>query len=145
MLYPAAMLLPMLRIERLGHAHEDTLLSGIGGLWAQGYWFIGTLIFAFSVLLPPLKLAALWLLSGPLVRRHHHRAALYHWVEFLGRWGMLDVLLVAILVAFVKLGDVVNIHAGSGLFAFAGMVLLSLLASATFNPLLMWQEAEDYA
>ena len=55
---------------------------------------------------------------------------------------MLDVMLVAILVAFVKLGDLVSIHAGPGLLAFTLLVLLSLLASFSFNPLLMWEESE---
>ncbi len=135
------MLLPLLRIDRLGHTHEDSLLSGVTALWAQGYWFIGVVIFLFSVVLPPLKLAALWLLSSTsVISRHHHRAMVYHLVELLGRWGMLDVMLVAILVAFVKLGDLVNIHAGPGLLAFVVLVLLSLLASFSFNPLLMWEE-----
>jgi paraquat-inducible protein A len=142
--YPPAMILPMLRIDRLGHAHEDSLVSGVIALWSQGYWFIGTLVFTVSVLLPPLKLALLWILSGSgLIARHQHRALAYRLVELLGRWGMLDVLLVAILVAFVKLGDLVNIHAGPGLSAFALLVLLSLLAGAVFNPLLMWDDSED--
>jgi paraquat-inducible protein A len=59
-------------------------------------------------------------------------------VEFLGRWSMLDVMLVAILVAFVKLGDLVNIQPGNGLIAFSALVLCSLLASFAFNPKLMW-------
>lgn len=139
--YGPAMILPMVRIEQLGHAREDSLLCGVTALWAQGYWLIGTVVFVFSVLLPPLKLVALWLLSGTrLVSRHRHRALLYRAVEGLGRWGMLDVMLVAILVAFVKLGDLVNIQAGPGLLAFALLVLLSLLASFTFNPWLVWEE-----
>ncbi len=142
--YPPAMLLPMLRIERLGHAREDSLVSGIIGLWSQGYWFIGTLVFAVSVVLPPVKLIILLVLaSAASVARHHHRARLYRVVELLGRWGMLDVLLVAILIAFVKLGDLVNMYPGKGLGAFALLVLLSLLAGAAFNPLLMWNSAEE--
>jgi paraquat-inducible protein A len=141
--YPPAMVLPMLRIDRLGHAHEDSLVSGVIALWSQGYWFIGALVFTVSVLLPPLKLVLLWILSSSdLIARHQHRALAYRLVELLGRWGMLDVLLVAILVAFVKLGDLVNIHAGPGLSAFALLVLLSLLAGAIFNPLLMWDDPE---
>ena len=139
--YLPAMLLPMLQIERLGHRHEDSLLAGVVGLWAQGYWFIGSVIFLFSILLPPMKLIALWILSARArVFSHQQRAFIYHLVEFLGRWGMLDVMLVAILVAFVKLGDLVSIHAGSGLLAFSVVVLLSLTASFTFNPTLMWED-----
>ena len=54
--YLPAMTLPMLRVEKLGHVHESSLLSGVAGLWAQGYWLIGAVIVLFSILLPPLKL-----------------------------------------------------------------------------------------
>ena len=70
--------------------------------------------------------------------RHRHRALMYHLVELLGRWGMLDVLLVAVMIAYVKLGDLITIQPGPGLQAFIIMVLLSLLASLCFNPRLMW-------
>ena len=136
------MLLPMLKIERLGLSSQDSLLNGVMTMWAEGYWFIGTVVFLFSVIVPPLKLIALWLLSTQATLAGRHRAAVYHLVEFLGRWGMLDVMLVAVLIAFVKLGDLITIQAGSGLAVFAVMVLLSLLASMTFNPLLMWDDTE---
>lgn len=141
--YLPAMLLPMLRIEQLGHRHEDSLLSGLITLFSQGYWFVGTVVLTFSVLLPPLKLITLLILANKImITRHHQRALMYRAVELLGRWGMLDVLLVAILVAFVKLGNLVNIQAGLGLVAFTLLVLLSLLASLTFNPHLMWGNPE---
>jgi paraquat-inducible protein A len=85
----------------------------------------------------------LWLLaSQSLVIQHRHRALLYRLVERLGRWGMLDVLLVAVLIAFVKLGDLVSIQAGRGLSAFTVLVLLSLLASLAFNPAMLWENTE---
>jgi paraquat-inducible protein A len=143
-LYPAAMLLPLLRIEKLGHLREDSLVSGIVTLWGQGYWLVGTVVFLFSVLLPPLKLAALLGLSlrrpGRGGRGH---ALVYRLVEALGRWGMLDVMLVAILVAMVKLGGLVNIQAGAGLLAFTLLVVTSLLASLMFDPQTLWQESTE--
>ena len=134
------MLLPMLRIEQLGHRHEDSLLSGLIAMFSQGYWLVGTVVLVFSVLLPPLKLLTLLILANKIMLTHHHqRALMYRAVELLGRWGMLDVMLVAILVAFVKLGNLVNIQAGLGLIAFTVLVLLSLLASLVFNPHLLWE------
>lgn len=139
--YLPAILLPLLRIERLGQRHEDSLLSGLIALFSQGYWFIGGVVLLFSVILPPLKLLTLLALSSQIAAIHqHHRALLYRLVELLGRWGMLDVMLVAILIAFVKLGHLVHISAGPGLLAFTLLVLLSLLASMTFNPHLLWEE-----
>ncbi len=139
--YLPAMLLPMLRIEKLGHRQEDSLLSGLTAMFSQGYLFIGSVVLLFSVVLPLLKLLALLVLSNPGILRHGHRALMYRLVELLGRWGMLDVMLMAILVAFVKLGNLVSINAGPGLLAFTLLVLLSLLASVTFNPHFMWKNS----
>lgn len=137
-LYPPAILLPMLGIERLGHFKEDSLLSGVVTLLGEGYWFVGIIVLLFSILLPPVKLFCLLLLTARIRMRDHHRAQLFHAVEALGKWGMLDVMLVAILVAYVKLGDLVSISAGPGVVAFACLVLLSLLAGISFNPHRMW-------
>lgn len=140
-LYLPAILLPMLRIEQLGHMKEDSLLSGTIHLLAEGYWFVGLIVLAFSIVLPPLKLITLILLSSSgWVTSHTRKAKLYHAVEFLGRWGMLDVMLVAVLVAWVKLGDLVSIDAGMGVFAFAVMVIVSLLAGISFHPHGMWAD-----
>jgi len=142
--YIPAMLLPMMSIERLGHRNEDSLLSGLGALFADGYWFIGMVVLLFSVILPFFKLLLLLILSRQdSIKAPHHRASLYHTVEFLGRWGMLDVMLMAVLVAFVKLGNLVSIHAGAGLIAFTFLVLCSLCASLTFNPHMMWQKSTE--
>jgi uncharacterized paraquat-inducible protein A len=140
-LYLPAVTLPLLRVEKLGYLKEDSLLSGVGSLYAEGYWTVAAVVLLFSVVLPPLKLLALSLLAdGGWLRRHRSRAVLYRAVEALGRWGMLDVMLVAILVAYIKLGDLVSISAGPGLLAFTAMVLLSLLASLLFHPHCLWED-----
>lgn len=138
-LYLPAILLPLLHIERLGQASESSLLVGVWHLLLAGDWLVGTIILLFSVLLPPIKLLALLFSSQGQRLAHRHRALIYRLVEWVGRWGMLDVMLVAILVAFVKLGDLVSISAGPGLLAFTAMVLFSLLASVLFNPYCLWE------
>jgi len=143
-LYLPAILLPMLRIEQLGHAKEDSLLSGVVHLLAEGYWFVGIIVLMFSIVLPPLKLLTLLVLSTTdWVVDHHRKARLFHAVEFLGKWGMLDVMLVAVLVAWVKLGDLVKIEAGIGVVAFAVMVIVSLIAGLSFHPHHMWDPDGD--
>jgi len=137
--YPPAICLPMLRLERLGHSHQDSLLSGMMSLLSEGYWFVGGVVLLFSLILPPLKLAILLFLAHFATHTHtYHRAFLYRMLEWIGRWGMLDVMLVALLVAFVKLQGLVTIHAGPGLTAFTLMVLLSLIAGVVFSPHLLW-------
>lgn len=140
--YVPAMTLPMMKLERLGHRHEDSLISGLISLFTEGYWGIGTIVVLFSVVLPFVKLVLLLFLASPLSPGKKHRAAIYRLVEAIGRWGMMDVMLLAILVAFVKLGDLARITAGSGLIAFAALVLLSMLAGLTFNPYLMWEDKQ---
>jgi paraquat-inducible protein A len=131
----------MLRLEQLGHVREDSLVAGVITMFSEGYWFIGSLIFLFSVVFPPVKLIALGVLSFQSSRtaRPHH-ARVYRAVELLGKWSMLDVMLVALLVAFVKLGDLIDISPGHGVIAFAMMVFLSLLSGLLFNPRQMWSE-----
>jgi len=134
-LYPAALLLPILRVEQLGATHEAGILDGAADLLAQGNILLGMLILVCSVVIPITKLLGLLILSTrriPVSARHRARA--WWFIELSGRWGMLDVLLVAALVAFVKLGDVIEIQPGEGAFLFALVVGLSLLSAMAFDP-----------
>ena len=136
----------MLKIEQLGHSSQDSPLSGVIALLTEGYIVIGLIVLLFSVIFPPVKLLGLWYL-GLLPSRDDAgttRGGLYRILEFLGRWSMLDVMLVAILVAFVKLGDLVQIHAGPGIIAFSAMVILSLCSGILFNPHLMWKPQYEH-
>lgn len=134
-LYPLAVSLPILRLERLGEARESSAWSGSLGLIADGHAGIGLLVFLCSIVVPLGKLLTLAVLLG---RPRHlppaRRARAWRAVELAGRWGMLDVLLVSILVAWLKLGSWVEVTAGPGAVAFAACVLASLLASAWFDP-----------
>ncbi|MCK4871467.1 MAG: paraquat-inducible protein A [Phycisphaerales bacterium] len=144
-IYPFAITLPMLRIEELGYHSEASILEGVATLLGSGELFVGIIVLLCSVIIPLTKLVSLLLLSagGVLIRRDRHRALTYHLVEWTGRWGMLDVLLVAILVAVLKLGDIVEVSAGPAALAFCACVILSLLASASFDPRSLWR-AQDH-
>ena len=145
-LYIPAATLPFLRISRLGMSSESSLLTGIFSLLKDGHLFVGSVVLLFSILLPLVKLGLILVLG----LRHgwletHHRQMTYRLVEHLGRWGMLDVLLVAVIIAFIKLGSVVSFSAGIGLPLFASFVVLSLLAGVTFNPHLLWSAGDEPA
>ncbi len=141
LLYPIALTLPILTLTELGHTRETTIWSGMVGLLAGGQLVIGLVVLFCSVIAPLFKLGAIFALSaGELLLPSRHRAATYRLVEMLGRWGMLDVVLVAVLVAAVKLGDIVEITPGPGLLAFTTVVVLSLLASAFFDPHSLWND-----
>lgn len=140
-LYPLALTLPVMRVERLGHAESASIWGGMVDLLAEGHLFVGLAVLLFSIVSPIGKLALLFALcAGDRLLRPRHRAATYHLVEFLGRWGMADVLLVALVVAIVKLGDLVEVEPGPGVVVFGAVVILSLLASAVFDPRAIWDE-----
>ncbi len=138
LLYPLGILLPVLKLERFGHVHETSIVGGISDLISTGHWFLGLVVLVCSVVIPVCKLAGLLVLSSEHVPvGERGRDIVWRFLEITGRWGMLDVLLVAGLVAAVKLGDLVMIEPGPGAYAFGGTVILSLLASACWDPTLI--------
>lgn len=140
-LYPVAIGLPMLRVEKFGVSTETSVWSGGVSLLSEGQIFVGSVVLLCSVVLPLLKLAGLFLLAGGGVGlAPRMRAWTWHLVEWTGRWGMLDVLLVAILVAILKLGDIMELHAGPGVLAFTACVMLNLMASVSFDPHSLWDD-----
>ena len=141
--YPLGITLPVLRLERMGHVQEASIWSGMIALIESGQMVIGVIVLVCSIVIPVVKLAGLFFLCvrTPAIRRRH-QARLYRWIERAGRWGMIDVLLVALLVAAVKLGDLVRITPGPGVVAFTVCVLLSLLAAACFDPHAIWEREE---
>lgn len=142
-LYPLAIHLPILRLEKLGLASEASIWEGSVGLLAKGEVFVGAVVLLCSVVLPLLKLLAIVALTaGRRYLSSRSRARTYRWVELAGRWGMLDVLLIALVVAWVKLGDLAEVHPGPAALAFTVCVLLSLLASAWFDPHAIWDADE---
>ena len=140
LLYPMGVSLPVIRVSEFGHAHEDSILSGTITLLSNGDWFVGGVVFICSIVIPVLKLAGLLLITSgrPLLSRRHMASA-YRLIELVGRWGMIDVLLVGLLVAFIKIGDLVEVSPGPGVIAFGACVFLSLVASTTFRPHALWE------
>ncbi len=140
-LYIPALTLPVMTLTRLGHDSTNSIWSGTVALLAEGHYPIGLTIFFFSIVAPIAKLSALFgLCFGRRLLSREIKASAYHAVEFIGRWGMLDVLLVAILVAIVKLGDLVSVTPGPGVVVFGAVVVLSMLASISFDPHAIWEE-----
>lgn len=140
MLYPLAIGLPFMSVSRLGHHTAASILQSSVDLVAHGELLIGGVVFVCSVVLPMAKLGGLLAISSSRGwMRREHAAVTWHAVELAGRWGMIDVLLAAVLLAMLKLGDVVTVAPGPGLVAFTSCVLLSLAASATFDPHALWE------
>ena len=139
MFFPAISL-PMLEIEKLGHHHSSSLLSGIWELLGHGSYFVGLVVLVFSVVFPLTKIVMMLELSLLGLFHQRHRALTYRVMEHAGKWSMMDVLLLAFMVMLVKLGSLVTFHLGPAVFAFVGCVTMSMLASLSFDPHSIWEE-----
>lgn len=141
-LYFPAILLPILEIEKMGHHHTASLLGGTWDLIWHGSLFVGVIVLLFSIILPLVKLLALLELSMIGLTHCQHRAWTYRVVEWTGRWSMMDVLLLALLVTLVKLGDLVSFQLGPAVVAFVMCVLMSMIASVMFDPHAIWEQEQ---
>jgi paraquat-inducible protein A len=141
-LYIPANVLPVMHSSSLLVEQDDTILSGVVFLVRTGSWPLGLLVFCASIVVPLLKILALGLLVWMSARRSRSnllaRARLYRVVEFIGRWSMLDIFAVTLLVALVQMGKLASVLPGPGALAFAAVVVLTLLAADSFDPRLIW-------
>lgn len=143
-LYVPANIYPILRMEMYGAHSDSTIWDGVVGLMRHDQWGVAVIVFMASMVIPLVKLAGLFFLvltsalrTGERLR---WRTGLYKFIDTIGPWAMLDVFLLAVLVALVKLGQLATVVPGPGLVAFTGMVVLTMFASAAFDPRLIWEQ-----
>jgi paraquat-inducible protein A len=144
-LYVPANLYPILRMQFYGAYSESTIWDGCVTLFQDGEWLVATIVFLASILIPLFKLLGLFFLTistrRPSSYRRRQRTWIYRVIEVIGPWAMLDVFLLSTLVALVKLKQLATVLPGPGLLAFTAVVVLTILASASFDPKLIWREA----
>ena len=145
-MYLPANLYPILHMSAYGAYSESTVWDGTMGLLENGEWFVGIVVLVASIVVPLLKIAGLFFLVVAaklrLGRRLRSQTRLYRVIDVIGPWAMLDVFLLAILVALVKLNDLATVLPGPGLAAFAAMVVFTMLASSSFDPKLIWNRRD---
>lgn len=145
--YIPANVLPMTVTSSLGHTQTDTIMSGVIYFMKSGSWEIALVIFVASIFVPLLKLTVLSYLLVSVQRksgwRPRDRTQLYQITHAIGRWSMVDIYVVTILVALVKLGVFANIDAGPAALYFASVVVISMFASESFDPRLIWDALEE--
>lgn len=144
--YLPANLLPIMKVTSLGRAQADTIMSGVAYLLLHGMWPLALVVFTASVFVPLLKLAILF---GLLISVHRHsrwrpvdRTRLYRITEAIGRWSMVDIFVVTILVALVRLGNLATVEAQTGAVFFGAVVVMTMLAAESFDPRLIWDRSE---
>lgn len=145
--YFPANLYPIMRSTSLGRAQEDTIVTGVLYLYQNGMWPLGTIVLIASVVVPVAKIVSLGGLVVSVRRRSRwrprDRTATYRIIELVGRWSMVDVYVVTILVALVHLGTLANVEVRFGAIFFAAVVVLTILAAESFDPRLIWDAFEE--
>ena len=141
-LYVPANLLPIMAVTSLVESREDTIFSGVIYLVALGMWPLALIVFVASIVVPLSKMAIIAYLLVSVQRRSAkrplERMQLYRFTDFVGRWSMVDVFVVTILIALVQMGNVAGVEAAPGAGYFAAVVILTMLAAHTFDPRLIW-------
>jgi paraquat-inducible protein A len=145
-LYIPANVLPVMNTSSLFGTAKDTILSGVVYLWTSGSWPLAVLVFIASIVVPMLKIVALIFLAVSTQRRSiallQERTRIYRLVEFVGRWSMLDIYVITILVALVQFNALATIQAGPAAVAFGAVVVLTMCAALSFDPRLIWDATE---
>lgn len=146
-MYVPANLLPIMETSSLFGSQDDTIMSGVIYLWRSGSWDLALIVFIASIMVPLLKLTALTLLLITAQRRSVwqplQRTKLFRIVEFVGRWSMLDIYVVAILAALVHIGSLATVKAGPAALAFGGVVVLTMFSAMQFDPRLIWDPLSE--
>ena len=141
-LYIPANLLPIMTVVFQGTGEPDTIMQGILHLLEGGMWPLALIVFVASIVVPILKLLVLSGLIISIQLRSNwnpiERTRLYRIMEFIGRWSMVDIFVIAILVALVQFGNTASIFPGLGALSFAAVVVLTMFAAHTFDPRLIW-------
>ncbi|OTA21691.1 paraquat-inducible protein A [Xenorhabdus beddingii] len=146
-LYIPANVLPIMVTQALGNHINSNILEGVILLWSSGSYPVAMVIFIASIMVPILKMLAIsWLCWDAKSQRHHDSETMhfiYEMVEFVGRWSMIDVFVIAVLSALVRMGQFMSIYPAIGAVLFALVVILTMFASMTFDPRLTWDKANS--
>lgn len=145
--YIPANLYPMLKTSTFGHEQDNTIIGGVFELIAYDNYAVALIVFVASVMIPVSKFFAIAYLAYsvhyPTTMPGATRQHLYEVVDFIGRWSMIDVFVVAILSALVQFNFIVNIHPGIAAVAFALSVAFTMLSAQSFDSRLIWDADED--
>ena len=143
LLYLPANLLPVTHTTTIFGSQDDTILSGVLGLLHSGSWPLALLVFMASIVIPMLKLVSMGYLIATVyvgsIRHTRQRSQLFRLLEFVGRWSMLDIFVVSLLITLVQVDSLASIKVGWGALSFGGVVIITMIAVQTFDERLLWQ------
>ncbi|MFS2224936.1 membrane integrity-associated transporter subunit PqiA [Pantoea sp. B65] len=146
-LYIPANLMPIMVTEALGNQINSTIMAGVILLWSDGSYPVALVIFIASIMVPTLKMIAIgwlcWDAQGYGRHDGEKMHLIYEVVEFVGRWSMIDVFVIAVLSALVRMGRLMSIYPAQGALLFAMVVILTMFAAMTFDPRLTWDRVRE--
>jgi paraquat-inducible protein A len=145
--YIPANVLPVLATTTASGTETDTILQGVVLLWSPSGWPLSLIVLFASIMIPSAKILALGYLLISVQRgsieNTEQRVRLYRTVELLGRWSMVDVFVDTFTAALIQLQPLMSVEPGPGLFFFAAVVVLTMLAAESFDPRLIWDAASE--
>lgn len=133
--------LPLIGIRFMGNSNESTLWAGTVSLFSQGLWLVAILVFLASIFVPLLNTILAFMISFHLHfrRPHRHLAEWMRWLQHLEEWAMLEVYMLGIIVACVKLADTADVQFGFGLFAFVALLVVNAMLLTSLDNYLFWE------
>ena len=144
LLFPAN-LLPIMTVTYLSEKEPKTIIEGIEYFVQSGNYFIASIIFFASIVVPISKVVGIMLIMISIQKRWKtwlkHRTLMFRVIKFIGRWSMLDIFVIAVMVALVNLGTFTSIKPAPAATYFAAVVISTMLASNTFDTRLIWEGA----
>ncbi|MDU5192664.1 MAG: paraquat-inducible protein A, partial [Mixta calida] len=147
LIYIPANIMPIMVTEALGDKMSSNIMAGVILLWSDGSYPVALVIFIASIMVPSLKMLAIgwlcWDARGHGSRDSEKMHLVYEVVEFVGRWSMIDVFVIAVLSALVRIGQLMNIYPAVGALLFAAVVILTMFAAMTFDPRLTWDREPE--
>ncbi|KJZ43804.1 paraquat-inducible protein A [Pseudomonas fluorescens] len=145
--YVPANLLPVMNTKMVGNGADSTIMSGVVEFWQHGAWDIALIIFIASIAVPGIKFVALTLLLVTVQRDSQwaskQRSTLYRFVELIGYWSMLDVIVVALVASLVKFQALADIEPRPGILFFGLVVVFTMLSAMSFDPRLIWDKERE--
>jgi paraquat-inducible protein A len=142
LLFPAN-LLPIMTVTYLGEREPNTIIQGIEHFLQEGDYLIAIIIFFASILVPIFKVMGIMLIMISIQKKWQtwlkHRTLMFRIIKFIGRWSMLDIFVIAVMVALVNLGTLTSIKPAPAATYFAAVVISTMLASNTFDTRLIWE------
>ena len=148
-MYIPANTMPIMITEYMGSASASTILDGVVYMWESGSYPIAVIIFVASVAVPIIKIAilfSLWMcIEFNRFRSTRYKTRLYHLTEFIGKWSMVDVFVVAILTALIQMGSLMSIYPGTASLSFCAVVVLTMLSANSFDSRYLWESTDTEA